>query len=73
MTWREVLFISMWPVMLGIGYLLWPQKMFRLDVWPFVSASTDGLTEDGEQAYRRIGILWILFGVGFAVIGLLYL
>jgi hypothetical protein len=36
MAWRAILFISMQPVMLGLGFLLWPQKLFRLDVWPFI-------------------------------------
>ncbi len=69
MTWRDILFISMWPIFLGAGFLLWPQKMFRLRTF----ASGDGLTADGETAYRRLGIAWILFGVGFAVWAFVFL
>lgn len=50
-----------------------PQKMLRLRHSPAISESADGLTADSGQAYRRVGIAWMLLGVGITVAGLFYL
>lgn len=66
MNWRAVLFLSsMWWIV-GAGFFFRPQAMFRLRFAPLGSAR-DGLTEDGEQSYKRFGIFLILIGVAFAI------
>ncbi|WP_101295239.1 hypothetical protein [Halegenticoccus soli] len=69
MAWRDVLFIALLPFLVGTGFLLWPQAMFRFRF----HVSGDGLTAEGERAYRRFGAFLILSGVGFAVWGLFFL
>jgi hypothetical protein len=66
MDWRSVLFLSMFWWIVGAGFFFRPQTMFRLRFAP-LGPSGDGLTEDGEQSYKRFGIFLILIGVAFAI------
>ena len=69
MSWRGVLLISMIIWTVGLGYLLRPQSMFQYKYAPF-SSSGDGLTEEGEKAYKRFGLLLVVVGFGVAFWGL---
>ncbi|WP_129114051.1 hypothetical protein [Halegenticoccus tardaugens] len=69
MSWRGVLFISTIFWVVGAAYLLKPQATFRFEHAPF-GPDGDGLTEEGEKAYRRAGLAWIVGGFVVAVLGL---
>ena len=53
----------------GVGYACFPQTMFRIRHTPF-PPSGDGLTDEGERSYRKLGFTMLISGVLVALYGL---
>lgn len=61
MNVADALLFGSWFWVAGLACLYAPQTVFRIRHAP-MAPSEDGLTEAGEQSYRRLGLFHIALG-----------
>lgn len=65
-----IVFIAAMWTLYGFGKLAIPQRLFRIEYLAPVWGGGELLTDDGEQAQRQIGYLYLLMGYVFFLLPL---